>query len=536
MLNMDYVLESYSFLQLIDELLEDFSRYYLRQRKIFHPDLTPYYSLSLEQLLLYISILFSNNYDTFDSYLPKELKQDVVGCAKLSRPVGHFSFENGNLYNYGNGLTIYKIPQKYRNDASFLIRQIRNYLAHSDYTIKNGKISMRGGIVDLDCDIFWLYSAVNILFFSANSCRKNGYSDTLKGFIQLDKDPKNIDQLKKALSSGGGCRIRLTLNRDAEEQQISMGDIMAFFHEFVKKFSPNNYFLLHSQVQTDKQQLLMDYREFICAKCQELYPYFSYQFEPLGAELVQELTLRERDYFFQKLSFSDQISVLSNLDSISEHDIGRNTLAFKYLMELLIQIESAEDKYQLADRMLELHPTFPLYLGICRQFNEKAKINLLFNYVRENDYERFSRCLPLSELIAKSNFFQYKQQVGIRLSEVSKKIYDGGEQARNKWEKIEELLIQELNYSEPSSIQAHYLVPRNIRNAVVHGMIFYPKITDAEHITFQVFDHRAKWYELSISTLEFNRIMDQAFSQLFMEQDMVNNHCDEVKKLKKRKE
>ena len=30
--------------------------------------------------------------------------------------------------------------------------------------------------------------------------------------------------------------------------------------------------------------------------------------------------------------------------------------------------------------------------------------------------------------------------------------------------------------------------------------------------------------------------MDQAFSQLFMEQDMVNNHCDEVKKLKKRKE
>ena len=205
-------------------------------------------------------------------------------------------------------------------------------------------------------------------------------------------------------------------------------------------------------------------------------------------------------------------------------------------MELLIQIESAEDKYQLADRMLELHPTFPLYLGICRQFNEKAKINLLFNYVRENDYERFSRCLPLSELIAKSNFFQYKQQVGIRLSEVSKKIYDGGEQARNKWEKIEELLIQELNYSEPSSIQAHYLVPRNIRNAVVHGMIFYPKITDAEHITCQVFDHRAKWYELSISTLEFNRIMDQAFSQLFMEQDMVNNHCDEVKKLKKRKE
>lgn len=93
MLNMDYVLESYSFLQLIDELLEDFSRYYLRQRKIFHPDLAPYYSLSLEQLLLYISILFSNNYDMFDSYLPKELKQDVVGCAKLSRPVGHFSFE-----------------------------------------------------------------------------------------------------------------------------------------------------------------------------------------------------------------------------------------------------------------------------------------------------------------------------------------------------------------------------------------------------------------------------------------------------------
>ena len=83
MLNMDYVLESYSFLQLIDELLEDFSRYYLRQRKIFHPDLTPYYSLSLEQLLLYISILFSNNYDTFDSYLPKELKQDVVGLSLI---------------------------------------------------------------------------------------------------------------------------------------------------------------------------------------------------------------------------------------------------------------------------------------------------------------------------------------------------------------------------------------------------------------------------------------------------------------------
>ena len=122
MLNMDYVLESYSFLQLIDELLEDFSRYYLRQRKIFRPDLTPYYSLSMEQLLLYISILFSNHYDMLDSYLPEELKQDVVGCAKVSRPVGHFSFENGNLYNYGNGLTIYKIPQKYRNDASFLIR------------------------------------------------------------------------------------------------------------------------------------------------------------------------------------------------------------------------------------------------------------------------------------------------------------------------------------------------------------------------------------------------------------------------------
>ena len=55
--------------------------------------------------------------------------------------------------------------------------------------------------------------------------------------LAMAKDPKNIDQLKKALSSGGGCRIRLTLNRDAEEQQVSMGDIMAFFHEFVKKFS-----------------------------------------------------------------------------------------------------------------------------------------------------------------------------------------------------------------------------------------------------------------------------------------------------------
>ena len=65
-------------------------------------------------------------------------------------------------------------------------------------------------------------------------------------------------------------------------------------------------------------------------------------------------------------------------------------------------------------------------------------------------------------------------------------------------------------------------MPRNIRNAIVHGMIFYPKMTDTENITFQVFDHRAKWYELSISTLELNQIMDQTFTCLFQEQNRVN--------------
>ena len=100
-LNMDYVLESYSFLQLIDELLEDFSRYYLRQRKIFRPDLTPYYSLSMEQLLLYISILFSNHYDMLDSYLPEELKpkkpiegQELKIKASLTAAVGHVAVDN----------------------------------------------------------------------------------------------------------------------------------------------------------------------------------------------------------------------------------------------------------------------------------------------------------------------------------------------------------------------------------------------------------------------------------------------------------
>ncbi len=522
MLDLDYVKESYIFLQLIDELLEDFSRYYLRHKKIIRPDLSPYRKISVDQLLLYMSVLFSNNFDSIEPYLPNELKQDVVHSIKLDRPVGHFSFENGSPYNYGNGLTIYKIPAKHRNDATFLIRQIRNYIAHSDYTIQNGKIRMRGE-VDLDCDIFWLFSAVNILFFSANSCRKKGYSDTLKGFIRLDDHPKNIEQLKNALANGNGCRIRLTLNCDAEENQVSMGNVIAFFQEFVRHYSSENYFRLHSQIQPDREKLLIGYREFLCQKCQELYPYFTYQLEPLASDLVQELNLRERDYFFQQLSFSDQINVLSNLDSILEHSAKRNTIAFKFLSEILIQLEDCQDKVELADRMLKLHPTFPLYLGICQQFNEKSRINLLFNYVREKDYERFSQCLPLSKLITKSQFFQYKQQVGIRLSEVSKRIYDGGEQVRNKWEPIEELLIRELDCSEPSPTQARYLVPRNIRNSVVHGMIFYPKMTDTDHIIFQVFDHRAKWYELSISTLELNQIMDQTFSRLFQEQNRVNS-------------
>ena len=521
MLDLDHVKESYIFLQLVDELLEDFSRYYLRHKKIIHPDLSLYRKISVDQLLLYMSVLFSNNFDSIEPYLPNELKQDVVHSIKLDRPVGHFSFENGSPYNYGNGLTIYKIPAKHRNNATFLIRQIRNYIAHSDYTIQNGKISMRGE-VDLDCDIFWLFSAVNILFFSANSCRKKGYSDTLKGFIRLDDHPQNIEQLKKALANENGCRIRLTLNREAEENQISMGNVIAFFQEFVRRYSSENYFRLHSQIQSDRRQLLADYREFLCQKCQELYPYFTYQLEPLASDLVQELNLRERDYFFQQLSFPDQINVLSNIDSILEHDIKRNTIAFKFLSEILIQLEDCQNKVELADRMLKLHPTFPLYLVICQQFNEKARINLLFNYVREKDYDRFSQCLPISQLMTKSQFFQYKQQVGIRLSEVSKRIYDGGEQVRNKWEPIEELLIRELNYSKPSLTQAHYLVPRNIRNAIVHGMIFYPKMTDTENITFQVFDHRAKWYELSISTLELNQIMDQTFTCLFQEQNRVN--------------
>jgi len=522
-LDVDYIVSSYQFLKEIDNLLDDLTRAMLRRKKIISPSLDSLREMMNGKLLLYVTLMFHSNFDEIEDYLPEELLEKVIKCKTVRSPEGRFSFENGKPFFYGAGLDVIQMHSGQENYPELILKTIRNTLAHSNYTVDGSIVKLRYRDMMIDVDVNWLLAVSLILFSNLNHSYLEGNSDFLYLFSMTVSTHKHFISLKKEF--GDSYCVKLTLNKNAENDHISITQVLDYMTDLINS-EPFLSFAAdvskiekHDHRYMDKNpkyynELVLRYHNMIFERGQNKFPYFDFEILPLDLEVLNTLNLREKDFYFRDLDKVYKASSLVNLNFMNLYPIKRNTLSFSYMLELLLFIINSEDKNDLVDSLMEKHPDFPMYLSLMKQFNEKAKMNLIFNYVFENtgyreaesfDFERFP-----------GEFIQYKKDVSLRYMDVSKKAYNAKySYQRQYYEEKEWKLLGELGRDEPDLETRNRLVPKKFRNAVVHSYISYPSVSDTDTIILSDYDeYVGKNYEVRIPVSELNDEMDKFVQKL----------------------
>lgn len=453
-----------------------------------------------------IATLFTNNYDSLIEIANDEIKARIIKNEPIKRSKSSFSFENGELFEIGTGLKINKINPKIIDNYTKILVLIRNSIAHSKFTLMLDQIHINNRDFEATIDIKWLEMLTLCLFSNDNIIGSE--SQNLGALIIYNENMSVINnemQIRSILRESAYLKIKSYNNHDIELEKNE--------HIF-EKMNMNNK--IRKRVLIASEMITAKYGNRVSLKLEKINPDFLKMIDNsklffYELDEIKHILLGNNNNNYSKIcdeTYQMQVQILADLHASYNSLERRNTIAYKYILELINLIEKNELK-----QINIIDSKILLFTNIMHQLLIKTRFNVIFNYmlvknknhsVNINSKLKSKYTVPnyvniRTEKIKKSRDLLNKNIVSIEREKVLKKI---------------DRLLKEIEAYKTKNMDINLLLKEKFRNSFVHDYADFNPCHEIKELIIRDYEDGKQNFKMKIETAEFLELADRVYQEI----------------------